>query len=91
MKFWQEHELDLIVCPGFGCHAYLQGKASDLGLARAYVIVWNVLDMVAGSLPVTTVKEDELHYESDAFPLDGHGSRSQDRRSNRVHAPAKTS
>ena len=64
MKFWQEHDLDLIVCPGFGCHAHLHGKASDLGLAGAYVILWNVLDMVAGSLPVTTVKEDELHYES---------------------------
>ena len=65
MKLWQEHELDLIVCPGFGCHAHLHGKASDLGLAGAYVILWNVLDMVAGSLPVTTVKEDELHYESE--------------------------
>lgn len=28
------------------------------------MFIWNVLDMVAGSLPVTVVKDNELRYES---------------------------
>ena len=48
IKFWKRHELNLIIYPSFGCHTHLHGKAYDLELAEADVIVWKVLDMVTG-------------------------------------------
>lgn len=58
MSYWRDLHLDFIICPGFACQAMPHGKSEKLGLASAYVFLWNVLDMVVGSMPVTVVGED---------------------------------
>ncbi len=56
IKYWRALKLDFLICPGFGCQAVNHGKSDDTALATAYVIIWNVLDMCAGSIPVTLVR-----------------------------------
>ena len=61
---WRADNLDLVVCPGFGMQAPKIGTTNDLGLLPCvYNFMWNVLDLPAGSLPVTVSREDEQVYE----------------------------
>ena len=64
VKYWRENQLDFVICPGFGCQALLHGKSEKTSLVIAYTLIWNVLDFVACSLPVTVVRPDEQKYES---------------------------
>lgn len=50
---------DLIVCPVSALPALLHGTASRLVLAAAPCLLANLLDLAAGTVPVTTVAPDE--------------------------------
>ncbi len=56
IKYWKSNKLDFVLCPGFGCQALPHQKSDQVGLVAAYAFAWNVLDMVAGSIPITLVK-----------------------------------
>lgn len=45
-----------MITPGFGCQALLHGNSENTALAAAYTFIWNVLDVSAGSIPITTVQ-----------------------------------
>jgi hypothetical protein len=36
--------------------------SDELSMACFYASIWNLLDMTAGSMPVTIVKQDEQQY-----------------------------
>jgi fatty acid amide hydrolase len=59
---WKDKNLDFIICPGFGSQAQKHGYSKFCNLAAAYTFVWNVLEMVAGTIPITRVREDEEVY-----------------------------
>lgn len=58
IEYWRSQSLDFVVCPGFPCPAIPHGQSNKLGYPLAYTFIWNILDMVAGALPVTIVRED---------------------------------
>lgn len=73
IDYWRQKDLDFVIAPGYGCHAFQHERSQNSFLACAYTYVWNSLDMVAGAMPVTVVKEDEQEYVSrfnDAFTLE---------------------
>ncbi len=56
VKYWKHNKLDFVVCPGFACQAIPHAQSNKLGYVLAYTFIWNILDMVVGSVPVTLVK-----------------------------------
>ena len=46
-----------------GLPAYRHGQAGHLFHSCSYTFLFNVLHVPAGVVPVTTVREDEQHYE----------------------------
>jgi Asp-tRNA(Asn)/Glu-tRNA(Gln) amidotransferase A subunit family amidase len=62
--WWKSEGLDHIITPGFGCQPNLVTLSEDLWPCVMYTFIWNLLNMPAGALPVTLVREDEEHYES---------------------------
>lgn len=56
--------LDHIVTPDFGHQANPFSMTEELVPCAFYTCIWNLLNMPAGALPVTLVREDEQHYES---------------------------
>ena len=63
-SWWKSQNLDHIITPGFGCQSNLNELTGDIFAAVMYTSIWNMLNMPAGALPVTIVREDEQHYES---------------------------
>lgn len=58
MSYWKQNRLDFTICPGFGCQAFPHGKSEKLGMAGFYTLIWNLLDMATGSMPITVVKDN---------------------------------
>ena len=54
-----KYNLDAIIMPGFAMPAVKHGFSNDLPSAACYTFLWNILDFPAGSLPITTVNNDE--------------------------------
>ena len=52
-------QLDGIVCPGGSLPALRHGLFKDLQPSFCYTALFNLLDWPTGTLPVTTVKEEE--------------------------------
>ena len=48
----------MLIGPGIGFPALKHGRTENVGLAVSNMFIWNVLDLVAGVIPVTVVKED---------------------------------
>jgi ubiquinone/menaquinone biosynthesis C-methylase UbiE len=43
VEMWRHHNLDLLICPGFGSQAVKHGYSEDTTLAACYTFVWNLL------------------------------------------------
>ena len=56
LKYWRDQKLDFIICPGFGCQPNLHGKSEHISLAASYTVIWNVLDLPVGTMPITLSK-----------------------------------
>jgi len=56
ISYWKKNRLDLVISPGFGCQAFPHTKSDLLSFAVAYTFIWNILDMPAGSIPITLVQ-----------------------------------
>ena len=64
MDYWREQKLDFVVMPGLGSQALEHGRSKDTSLSICYTLIWNMLDMVVGSMPVTRVLPHEQSYTS---------------------------
>lgn len=62
-KKWQKLGLTALVSPTFPHCSFKAEHADDMGLMLEYIFLWNVLHYPAGSVPVTTVQEDEQDFE----------------------------
>jgi len=60
----REARLDAIICPGGSLPALPHGLSKDLVLTLSYTILFNVLHMPAGCVPMTTVRAGEEVYEA---------------------------
>lgn len=58
-------DIDLLVSPPFALPALTHGATYDVGLAGIYSLIYNLLGIPAGVVPVTRIREDE---ESDREP-----------------------
>ena len=58
-NYWFDQKIDIALCIGFGSQAFLHRNSEFTSLAASYTFIWNVLEMTVGSLPVTTVRENE--------------------------------
>lgn len=71
-KKWVEamkkDEIDALVVPGLALPAFLHGGAADLTPACSYTFLFNLLHWPAGTLPVTSVREDETDYVDEDTP-----------------------
>jgi fatty acid amide hydrolase len=56
---WQSQGLDALVCPGLGVPAFPHGRSDKLNQACSYTFLWNNFHFPAGTVPVTTVKQEE--------------------------------
>ena len=63
-SWWKKQGLHHIITPGFGCQPNLLDLSEDLWPCVMYTFIWNLLNMPAGMVPISTVKEEEEHYES---------------------------
>jgi hypothetical protein len=59
VKWWKSLGLDHIVTPGYGSQPNLHNIVEDVIPCKFYTFIWNLLNMPAGALPVTVVREDE--------------------------------
>ena len=66
LKRVADAQLDAILCPGLALPAFPHGMSVLLNQACSYTFLWNLLDMPAGTVPVTRVREDEQLYEAGA-------------------------
>lgn len=67
---WAELGIDCLLMPAFACPASPHGTFPNISFAASYTFIWNLLDYVAGVLPVTKVdpEKDSLrapHTEED--------------------------
>lgn len=61
-------DIDLLLCPGYYHCALKDENKSDLGFTAQYLLLFNLLDMPAGTVPVTKVNEEEEKQEyKDSF------------------------
>lgn len=75
LNCFEELELDCVLYPGL-MPAFPHGYAKDLLVSCTYTFIFNILRWPCGSLPVTTVREDEQYYESDIW--DSYSKRAQE-------------
>ena len=65
----EKEELDGIIMPTVALPAPKHGMIGELMTAISYCTIVNVLHWPAGSVPITTVREDEAHYDPDRTGL----------------------
>jgi len=58
---WDHAGIDALVCPLHVTTAVPQGMSKDFTLAFCYAARYNVLNLPAGTVPVTRVRADETH------------------------------
>ena len=61
-KKWQADGLDCVVTPCFPHCAFKHKDAMDAGTMFDYMFLWNILEYPSGSIPVTSVQENEQEY-----------------------------
>ena len=64
IEYWRGNQLDLVLAPGYGSQAQPHGMSKVAMLSAAYTFIWNVLEMIAGALPITVVREEEQSYDT---------------------------
>ena len=60
MSSWKQHKLDAVICPSFVCPPLPFGAPAYASGAVVYTAIFNILDFVAGSLPITKVTEEDV-------------------------------
>ena len=63
MTLWAENKLDCVICPSFAIPAVKSQAFQKLGAVALYTTLYNYMNMPAGVLPITTVKEGEDIYD----------------------------
>jgi len=64
VSLFEEHNISAILSPSF-CHPALAHHFFNRSTLNAiYNILWNVVNLPSGIVPVTVVKEDEQHYKN---------------------------
>ena len=53
-KYWENNEIDVVICPAFGVAAPQHEKGIDVLGAFVYSAIWNVVGYPAGVVPVDT-------------------------------------
>jgi len=61
-EFWKQKKIDAIISPVTALPAVKNGTASDLILNIAYCFIANAFNLPSGTLPITTIKQEEAHY-----------------------------
>lgn len=64
-KKWQDLGLTAMVTPTFPHCSFKAQHADDMGLMLEYIFMWNTLHYPCGSIPVTTVQDDEQTFSDD--------------------------
>lgn len=59
---WQDAGITALVTPCFPTCAFRSDDADDMGVMFDYTFLWNILTYPSGTIPVTTIKEDEQVY-----------------------------
>lgn len=59
VESWKRHNLDVLISPGGAFPALPLGMFRDLFASFMYTTHWNLLNYPTGTVPVTTVREDE--------------------------------
>lgn len=56
---WDAAGLDLVLCPAYATPALPHGDSKDFALASSFDILWNIVQLPAGVVPVSRVRADE--------------------------------
>ncbi len=64
MQELKSQGIHAVITPGFGVPALKHGLSAHLNVAAAYNFIYNLLDMPAGIVPVTRVREGEDVYSA---------------------------
>ena len=61
-KYWENLNLDALICPVFGIVAPFHDTALDVLPACCYSVIWNVLGYPAGVVPVGLVQAEDVEF-----------------------------
>jgi len=56
---WQSFNIEAMLAPVFPHCAFSDKNAGDMATMTHYCLIWNILNFPTGSVPVTTVREEE--------------------------------
>lgn len=62
-RMWQDQDLTALVCPTWPSATPHNYDTDNCGLMLDYTGIWNLNGFPAGTMPVTTVRENEQSYE----------------------------
>ena len=65
MKIWNNALIDALIAPGIP-PAHKFHLTDKVAVHMIYAYIWNVLNLPAGVIPVTSILENEQHYENSA-------------------------
>ena len=65
MRKYHAMNLDAVICPGFGTVANKHDKSLSFSHAYSYTMIYNVLEVPVGSVPVSVVMPHECRYDAD--------------------------
>lgn len=68
--WWNKNKIDVILTPGLALPAFRHGDANNLVISASYTMIFNVLNMPAGTVPVTQVTKEEEDYTTCGSPKD---------------------
>ena len=61
-EWWRENRFDVMLSPGGALPAFKHGEALDLTISVCYTMIFNVLNMPTGTVPITLVRKEEESY-----------------------------
>ncbi|MBM74075.1 MAG: amidase [Proteobacteria bacterium] len=64
MELWREHDLDILIGPPVVTPAALHGETGDWSLGAYHTMRYNLLDLPAGVVPFSKVKQEETKMRS---------------------------
>jgi amidase len=56
---WKEAGIEFLIMPGLACPATPHGAFPNVSFAGSYTFIWNLLDYVAGVVPVTIINAEK--------------------------------
>src|SRR4051812_4994361 len=56
----KKDNLDVLIAPGLSLPAFPHGASGDLTPSCSYTFLYNLLNFPAGTVPITTVLDDDL-------------------------------